>query len=218
MKPLSILKTTVIGLTIFAFSALLVGVNADTKPKTEDYLQWILAIVEDIQVKVGDVLFNLESEADSIRAEVGSVMALQEVVDEKVDAVADQVNFGLPLVHSKTEKAEGTAPAGGYDPVAYSNVFNETGRTGPGQYHVVVAAGALPPGANVSVSAFWQFDDGTQGTIPICSEANLDIPATISAELLVCEFTADGYVITAATADDSDFEYSVRYASTVTVP
>ena len=239
MKPFSILKTTVIALTVFALSALLVGANAEDKPKTDDYLEWILAIVEDIQVKVGDVLLNIESEADSIRAEVGSVaataeeierytkedlstyvasMALQEDVEAKVDAVADQVNFGLPLVLSKTEKASGVAPAGGWDPVAYSDVSTESGRAGPGLYHVAIQPGSYPPGASVSVSAFWQFDDGTQATIPVCGGGNPDIPFTISAELLVCEFTADGYVITAATTSASDYEYLVRYASTVTVP
>lgn len=239
MKPFSILKTTVIALTVFALSALFVGANADDKPKTNEYLEWILVIVEDIQAKVGDVLFDIASEADSIRAEVGSVaataeeierytkedlstyvasMALQEVVEGKVDDVAYQVNFGLPLVLSKTEKAAGVAPAGDWDPVAYSDVSTETGRAGPGLYHVIINAGSLPRGASVTLSAFWRYDDGTQASIAICGDSNPDIPVPISAELLVCEFTADGYVIAAATTGSFDFEYLVRYASTVTVP
>ena len=55
MKPFSILKTTVIALTVLALSALFVGANANDKPKTNEYLEWILVIVEDIQAKVGDV-------------------------------------------------------------------------------------------------------------------------------------------------------------------
>jgi hypothetical protein len=121
-------------------------------------------------------------------------------------------------VLSKTEIATGVAPAGDWDPVAYSDVSTETGRDVPGLYHVVIQSGSLPLGASVSLSAFWQFDDGTQATIPICSDSNPDIPASVSAELLVCEFTADGFIIAAATSGASDFEYVVRYASTVTVP
>jgi hypothetical protein len=239
MKPFPIFKTLVIALTVLALSGLVIAVNADDKPKTDDYLVWILEIVEDIQAKVGDVLVNVASEADSTRAEVGSVaataeeierytkddlstyvasLALQEVAEDKINAVADQVNFGLPLVSSKTEKAAGVAPAGDWDPVASSSVFTETGRTGAGLFHVVVHAGSLPPGASVSVNAFWHYDDGTQATIPICIEGNSGHPVPISAELMVCEFTADGYVIVAATTGAADYDYLVNYASTVTVP